>query len=497
MQNFSKSIYVSILLFLILLCDYRGNHCLGENRDAEIKITSSDRREFFTSKYPDEFKFLKKYTIYPEDKKSLPAKENPGVLEEFYRCLSFFLRPKYMPSFEFCQKNIYLVPGSEFKKATKKEDSAFLRWEITNENKRESLLASQTGGGNAHIYISFYSERKDLQALPQTDLKKMILTAVGKYFAFPDTVITLNNVFDDFEFTNKEEILIFQRKQIPWNPKEFTREEQYEVIPYFGVKVFFTKGRFCYIFPKYDKTTHEVARPGSPDKWFELRDKQWKTRQEIEKLEKKRRKEDDIFQGKRLDKTKGKLAELCRNLHHREGKYQDASERSKLVSQIAEIGGKDAAYGLIVICGKEPEKKVRDAATKAAREILTDVIKKALEKTEEPLSDEQSVEEIKKLVKKLVNISSRKDKKKSDRQDFLSASFNLADLIPKAIPYAITLVQDSNIPSDVRRSIIIGLSETENIHIFDAFLRILSEDSDKANRKRALNGLEKLLKKVE
>lgn len=172
-----RKLYVEKVFFSALLLLSASCFLAADMR----KIESVQDTSFFQGDSGFASGTLKSYATMPSEEKALSTENYGRIVKVFNWWLKKALKPQYVPSLDFIEKNIRLIPAA---KNESQKDLAFLSYKI----KEKTFMIVQTGGLKAYTLIFLHDPASGkINDIPQASnrtqsfLKDYINETIWKY----------------------------------------------------------------------------------------------------------------------------------------------------------------------------------------------------------------------------------------------------------------------------------------------------------------------------
>jgi hypothetical protein len=290
---------------------------LGDN---DRKFTASARLSFAHVSASTNTVWLEEYVKYPDGKKGLAPASNPGVVKEFVDWIKRILNSDVLPTAEFIEDNLLLIPAVEVPEAQGASDVAFVRFRHDDGKEVHDILISQTGGFGAAMYVAVCPTRET--HVPALQTSRELIGELRRWFLVPAIFSE-----DSFLVRTNEVITVFSVQQTP-AVTQLSREESIRIMPFLGLKAYSTDTGNCFVFKKMDVETLKIARPPSPRMWFETRKKQDETERKIRMIQKSDKKHDTS------EPNANRIS--IERVHSRRGEFARPEDRQAAINRFAD-----------------------------------------------------------------------------------------------------------------------------------------------------------------
>lgn len=458
---------------------------LGDN---DRKFTASARLSFAHVSASTNTVWLEEYVKFPDGKKGLAPASNPGVVKEFVDWIKRILNSDVLPTAEFVETNILLIPAVEIPGALGASDVAFLRFRYDDGKEVHDILVSQTGGFGAAMYVAVCPTRETHVRALQTN--RELIGEVRRWFLVPAIFSE-----DNFLARTNEAITVFSAQQTP-AVAQISREESIRIMPFLGMKAYSTDTGNCFVFKKMDVETLKIARPPSPRMWFETRKKQDETEKKMRMIQKPDKKHDTS------EPTTNRL--FIEKVHSKKGDFARPEDRQAAINRFAdeylsrrkgaspetartiEREGAEIAVSLAHLASEEQDMETRRTMLGKMNEIGAVAPARESDRSVSQ-TDRQKVD---RLIKQMT-VETGIEGAVPDPQSELS------DMSVAALLYAAERVEQGTLLLQTRQAITKALANSENPALFKFFADIVQRAEDEKLTRFAVRGLERILESTQ
>jgi len=198
-MRYATPIFTFLTLTVALVWSAAPRTYHGVNAATTNQARLSAVVDFTPPALPAQFAFLRSYATFPAKEHGLNNHDYPGVVKAFYWAMGNFMTSRLVPDADVLRKHLVLIPSRTGGRHTQREDVAFLRYRMGDDD----ILVTQTGGDSG-LFLLFAVSEKPAIPTESASRQGFVERVVSKYLKvgnFPPISLQVQPYGHSLQFT--------------------------------------------------------------------------------------------------------------------------------------------------------------------------------------------------------------------------------------------------------------------------------------------------------